>query len=72
MINRRGLVVLLVVVIGWAFIARARAADLQLPYSCDTIRYVVSVYGEKAALNWARSNRWTRGQIATAKRRCLR
>jgi len=51
-------------------IGDAHAADKPSAWRCALVRNAVAVYGESAALAWARSHGWSDSRIAEAKR-CL-
>lgn len=39
--------------------------DLML---CEIVNRYVNIYGEKAAMDWAKSQKWSRAQIADARK----
>ena len=51
-------------------IGQAHAADKPSAWRCALVRNAVAVYGETAALAWARAHCWSDSRIAEAKR-CL-
>lgn len=51
-------------------IGDAHAADKPLGWRCVVVRNAVAVYGEAAALAWAKGHGWSDSRIAEAKR-CL-
>ena len=51
-------------------IGQAHAADKPVGWRCVMVRNAVAVYGEAAALAWAKKHGWSDNRIAEAKR-CL-
>jgi len=67
-IQRSGAIMAIALVLG--LIGDAHAADKPSAWRCALVRNAVAVYGESAALAWARSHGWSDSRIAEAKR-CL-
>jgi len=67
-IQRNGAITAIALVL--CLIGDAHAADKPSGWRCALVRNAVAVYGESAALAWARAHGWSDSRIAEAKR-CL-